>query len=326
MVQALQNEDKIVSVEPLEDGSGYTVTFSQSGTITIHNGETPDISVKLDDDGKYYWTIGSEYLLDEQGNKVPATSGVPQIRVQDGDFELSFDGTNWQKIGSAGGAGLLEDVIEEGNDVYFVLTNGTVITIPKVQVQEFALNISKTEYAVSAGAKFSVNYSVTAGDDGTVITGYGTNGYAVKFSSVNSAIGNIEITVPDPLVDGQVAVFAVKSTGEVSGKVLTFTEGILTVDDSLLSIVPAEGGELSVIVITNMSYSISVPANAKTWIEYNITKSLELREEVVTFTIAKNYAASVRSAAITVLDEMGNNVSSFTITQAAGTGEKEPGY
>ena len=66
---------------PLEDGTGYVITFLKSGNITIKHGEkgeqgnkgdTPVVSVKQDADGKYYWTINGEWLLDN-GNKIPVT-------------------------------------------------------------------------------------------------------------------------------------------------------------------------------------------------------------------------------------------------------------
>lgn len=335
VVEALENGDRIVSVTPLEDGSGYTVVFSKSGTITIYNGkdgETPSVSIKLDDDGQYYWSLDGEYLLDDDGNKIPATSKteIPQIRVNDGNFELSFDGVNWQNIGSAGGAGVLEDIVEEGNDVYFILNTGTIITIPKVQVQDFALNIDKTEYAVSGGAKISVQYTVSSADAGTVITGYASNGYSVVFNSNGTSAGTVEITAPDPFVDGQVTVFAVKGSGEVSGKVITFKEGILIVDSSLLEETDAEGGDLYVIITANQDYTVSIPSDAAKWITYSVesTETDGIKEDVVIFTVSKNYAAESRSAVISVYDEAGNlaDKNKFTISQKAGTGEKEPGY
>ena len=91
IVNALQTNDYIKSITPITDPSGkiagYTIDFSISGAITIYhgkdgkdgidgtsggNGTTPDISVKQDTDGFYYWTLNGEWLTDQAGNKVRA--------------------------------------------------------------------------------------------------------------------------------------------------------------------------------------------------------------------------------------------------------------
>lgn len=84
LIAALEDKDYVTGVTPLEDGTGYVITFLKSGSITIKHGEkgetgdkgdkgdTPAISVKQDIDGKYYWTVDGEWLLDG-GNKMPVT-------------------------------------------------------------------------------------------------------------------------------------------------------------------------------------------------------------------------------------------------------------
>lgn len=84
LIAALEDKDYVTGVTPLEDGTGYVITFLKSGSITIKHGEkgetgdkgdkgdTPVISVKQDVDGKYYWTVDGEWLLDG-GNKMPVT-------------------------------------------------------------------------------------------------------------------------------------------------------------------------------------------------------------------------------------------------------------
>ena len=115
IVSALEKQDYIKNVSPVsEDGAviGYTITFAQSGTVTIYHGkdgakgeqgdkgetgdkgdtgavgpqgpqgeqgekgeagETPVIGVAKDTDGVYYWTLNGGWLVDESGNKIPTT-------------------------------------------------------------------------------------------------------------------------------------------------------------------------------------------------------------------------------------------------------------
>ena len=152
---------------------GYTITFAKSGSITIYHGKdgengkdgangadgkdgqdgkdgvdgqdgkdgyTPKIGVKQHTDGKYYWTLDGDWILDDNNNMIPVTGedgtdgaagkdgqdgkdgedgkdgqdgkdGVngkdgitPQLKIEDGYWYLSYDnGATWQKLGKATG-------------------------------------------------------------------------------------------------------------------------------------------------------------------------------------------------------------------------------
>ncbi len=89
VVNALQQNDYITSVEPLTEGGkevGYVINFSKSGSVTIYHGEDgaqgeqgaqgdtyiPEFGVKKDTDDVYYWTLDGEWVTDAEGNKIPA--------------------------------------------------------------------------------------------------------------------------------------------------------------------------------------------------------------------------------------------------------------
>lgn len=118
LVEALEKRDYITNVSPVrEDGVvvGYTISFASSDTITIYNGKdgsdgtggyTPQIGVKKDADGLYYWTLDGEWLLDDNGNKIKAVG-------EDGrDGQDGTDGTN----GSNGSNGQDGQDGEDGTD------------------------------------------------------------------------------------------------------------------------------------------------------------------------------------------------------------------
>ena len=170
-VTALQNNDFVTNVAPItKDGEtiGYTVTFSKSGSITIYNGEdgkdgadgedavAPVIGVKQDSDGVYYWTLDGEWLTDDAGNKIKAegkdgkdgedaTDGedgvTPQLKIENDYWYVSYDnGATWKRLGKATGDSntnvtdcncIIKDVRQDDDNVYFELTDGTIITIPK---------------------------------------------------------------------------------------------------------------------------------------------------------------------------------------------------
>lgn len=169
VIEAMEAGDYIVSCTPLmENGKqiGYTITFAKGGSIVIYHGKdgqngangtdgsngkdgkTPQIGVKQDADGIFYWTVDGEWLTDESGAKIPVTgkdgqagskgeNGItPQLKIEDGYWYVSYDGgQQWQKLGKATGEdgkdGEGIKITEDEYNVYFDLPDGTRITISK---------------------------------------------------------------------------------------------------------------------------------------------------------------------------------------------------
>lgn len=331
-VDALNNQDQIVSVEKLPAGNGYTITFKKSGTITIYNGEkgldgkngtdgldgkdgkSPVISISQDSDGKYYWTLDGEWLL-VNGQKVPATAEVtvPKIKVEDGKFLFSTNGTDWVVIGDAGtsGIGLIKNVREdvENNSVIIELSDREIV-IPKGQ--NFALVIKADEIGIKAGETVNVEYSLISADN-AIVRALPENGYTVKVNPISATKGQLSITAPSPVVDASILIVAVNGNGVMSGKILSIAEGKLDVKADATP-VPAEGGSVTVEITTNLDYEIVVPEAAKTWITLVETKAL--RTDNVTFAVAQNTEATQRTAEVEVRVD-GAKVQSFNIVQQA---------
>ena len=177
LVAALEDKDYVTAVTPLEDGTGYVISFLKSGNVTIKYGErgeqgekgedgtTPVISVKQDSDGKHYWTVNGEWLLDN-GNKMPVTGEkgdkgdkgdkgadaiAPQVRINTDTnlWEISTDGgKTWTSTGvkatgdkgNTGAQGPQGDAIfakdgidytSDPDNVIFTLADGTKVTLPR---------------------------------------------------------------------------------------------------------------------------------------------------------------------------------------------------
>ena len=188
IVDVLQSNDFITSiVEIKKDGKvvGYTITFGKHDPITIYHGQdgkdgqdgqngsanTPVIGVAQDTDGVYYWTLNGEWLLDDNGNKLPVSGkdgqngangsngqdgengkdgadgqdGItPQLKIEDGYWYISYDnGATWTELGKAigedgengekgdRGDSMFESVTHDEHYAYFTLADGSVIQIAK---------------------------------------------------------------------------------------------------------------------------------------------------------------------------------------------------
>lgn len=347
VVDALKNSDQITSVTPLSDGSGYTITFSKSGTITIYNGKngvdgtngtngangengadghTPVISVKLDQDGQYYWTVDGEYLTDAEGKKIPATAHIatPQIRINEGNFEISYnEGLTWEIIGNAGASDdvVFKQVIDGPASVLFVLSDGTQIEIPKTQ--QFVINVTSTDVIASPGQMAFVDFTVSGADENTVVDAFGTKGYEASVMMSNASTGSLTITVPDPMTDGKVYLMAVKSDGSTAARIFSCEEGVFTVDETAFAAkVPAAGGNIEVPVRTNVSgYMVMVdPGNQ--WIKHVETKAV--KTETLVFSVEANTSTEERSGKVIIMPPMGMGMPANYVIVQEGMSDTPP--
>lgn len=347
VVDALKNSDQITSVTPLSDGSGYTITFSKSGTITIYNGKngvdgtngtngangengadghTPVISVKLDQDGQYYWTVDGEYLTDAEGKKIPATAHIatPQIRINEGNFEISYnEGLTWEIIGNAGASDdvVFKQVIDGPASVLFVLSDGTQIEIPKTQ--QFVINVTSTDVVASAGQQAFVDFTVSGADENTVVDAFGTKGYEASVMMSNASTGSLTITVPDPMTDGKVYLMAVKSDGSTAARIFSCEEGVFSVDETAFAAkVPAAGGNIEVPVRTNVSgYMVMVdPGNQ--WIKHVETKAV--KTETLVFSVEANTSTEERSGKVIIMPPMGMGMPANYVIVQEGMSDTPP--
>ena len=347
VVDALKNSDQITSVTPLSDGSGYTITFSKSGTITIYNGKngvdgtngtngangenganghTPQISVKLDQDGQYYWTVDGEYLTDAEGKKIPATAHIatPQIRINEGNFEISYnEGLTWEIIGNAGASDdvVFKQVIDGPASVLFVLSDGTQIEIPKTQ--QFVINVTSTDVIASPGQMAFVDFTVSGADENTVVDAFGTKGYEASVMMRNASTGSLTITVPDPMTDGKVYLMAVKSDGSTAARIFSCEEGVFSVDETAFAAkVPAAGGNVEVPVRTNVSgYMVMVdPGNQ--WIQHVETKAV--KTETLVFSVEANTSTEERSGKVIIMPPMGMGMPANYVIVQEGMSDTPP--
>lgn len=137
LIEASENGDYITNVAPVtKDGQtiGYTITFAKGDPITIYNGtdgrdgasggSAPEIGVREDVDGIYYWTINGEWLTDENGNKVKAvgtdgkdgTDGIDGIDGEDGKDGIDGEDGKDGKDGADGKDGLDGENGKDGID------------------------------------------------------------------------------------------------------------------------------------------------------------------------------------------------------------------
>jgi hypothetical protein len=181
VVDALAKSDFITGVQDISNDQeqGYVITFVHSPTITIripvqnqtdNNGtqiKAPVISVKMGEDGVYYWASDGEYVLDQDGNRVPVgTDGkVPQLKIEDGKWYVSYDGEKtWQYLTDAPDQqvnGYVFSKVDTSDPTKVVLTlsDGQTITLPTAYESIISLAVVDAGVAHNPGDVITLTYS-----------------------------------------------------------------------------------------------------------------------------------------------------------------------
>lgn len=175
LVDALQKNVTVTSV--VKNNDGYTITFSNGETATITDGkngiDAPAVSVKKDDDGLYYWTLGGEFILVD-GEKIkaqgedgaPGASAVaPKLRIdtQTKEWEMSVDGgKTWTKMGvkaeGKDGDSMFESVDTASNPGFavFTLADGGKIEIPMQSALSIAISAKNGIFVYDEKQTFTI--------------------------------------------------------------------------------------------------------------------------------------------------------------------------
>ena len=306
----VQARESITGISEIIDESGkvtgYVITFKNADTISFDLPEdsssdtAPEeilISIKKDSEG-LWWALNGEYMLDAQGNKLPASiSGqTPQLKVEGDKWQVSTDGgKTWElldiseeeiitSVGVASG-------VKGEDEVIFTLTDGTVFSIPMSKTASLSLSYSDN---VVPGSSASISYKFSTSTGVANVSVFG-NKYIGKVSvNHRPAYGNgtIKVDINENYDISLQKLFVYLDYGEGTlTKVLTFNEkGVFEV--SAVAPLPASGGDfdLDIDIVDYYGYYVNITAGAN-W----LTNS-----GGTTFTAAPNTGTSARVAAVSV--------------------------
>lgn len=281
MVNALQSNVSVTQVE--QTSNGYVIHFSDGSQATIANGRdgengvnAPEISVKQDTDGNYYWTKGGEWLV-VNGQKVRAnaidgkdgeSAIAPQVRINPDtkEWEISVDnGETWTGTGVIAqpkdeNPSLFKNVEVTDDCVIFTMTDGSVFTLMRndgifFEVRDGSgkdISVRTVEFAAGQSRSFQVisstilsytiaapqGWEITLADDVLTVVAPAT-------APANEAEVKINLTFPSSsralqMVTSAVYTFKVAVTYEL--RVLTFEDADVKFEEFTLY----RGGEQSI--------------------------------------------------------------------------------
>ena len=280
----------------------------EASQIVIKDGEAgaaPAIGVKLDSDGKYYWTLDGEFIT-EGGKKMPVTGddGVtPVFKIENDTWYVSYDKeATWKECGPATGAAgdsFFSDVStsEDGRWVYLTLADGeTVLTLE--MYKEFGIAFESLPELIMAGATAEIPFVLTGADEKSVVEAIAKGDWEAEAVMDGTEGGKIVVTAPAESSTGRVIVLLSDGESKTIMKTLTFVSGVMNVTTQSQE-AAAVGGTVSFELETDLDYEVVIPDDAKEWLSRVETRAL--RQETLTFSAKANETMEERQAKIELI-------------------------
>lgn len=316
IVQALQNNDYVTSVTPIKEGDttiGYTISFTQSDPISIYHGHSPQIGIKQQEDGLYFWTLDGEWLLDTAGKPIPSEGLTPLLKIENGRWLMSIDkGQSWTEMGQATGDSFFQSVTEDAISVYLTLADGTAIALPKKTKLSIAYNDS-INVGILPGASTEVRYTLKGADSKTIVKAINQGGWIAKVTKNTDSTGVITVTAPSVLTENEILVFVYDGAQTTIMNSLNFVQGVITIVNNTYSINSASG-LLKIPLQTNLNYTVSIPSQT-TWLKHSQTRAM--RNDTIILAYEAN-VGPVRSAIFSVKAASGSLLRYISIIQEGG--------
>ena len=319
----------------VETSYGWTIYFNDDTWCDLRHGEkgdtgekgekgdAPVIGVRQDADGKWYWTLGEDFLMVD-GNKIPATgedgkdAATPQFQVVEGNMlQVSYDGgKTWSDVGEVEGVSTVPsavtDVITTENDVTFVLAEGEPLVMARYKALAIAVSVP-----VSAGDVYTAEYSLTGGDDKVQVVCSVNGGWKASVTRKDAVSGTITLTAPSVWEDALVLVFAY-SDSRVAMTAVSITQDKVEIGQNEYS-APVEGVVFEIPVSANFVPYVSTTAD---WVSVAEVKAMS--EYRYTVNVDRNDTAEERTAAVNFYKEEGGALVSSIAIKQKGAASSQP--
>lgn len=210
----------------------------------------------------------------------------------------------------------IENIIIGENDVTFILTDGSIFSIPF----EGALSIefdASDMLVMMPGQSRDIHYTITSTIDEVSLEVLPSGGIsACSFvDSENQKKGTIRIT-PEEISDDSKVVVLVTNGKRIIMKRFQFTEDGIDVYDNSQKVVPSDAKEVQLEFVSSVDeYEIIIPEDAQSWIRYNPEISRATHKSIVLELDENTYYS--RDAYIRIQSLDGSMFVDFHIVQRA---------
>lgn len=178
------------------------------------------------------------------------------------------------------------------------LKDGTSFDLLKKSLE---LGIRFTEYdnvQIGPGETKSVGYTVLNGSENTVVKAFAQGGWTANVQRVSASQGNIVVTAPSPVTEGEVFVLVYDGDSRTVVRCLDFVYGKITVAEAAYSLTRHES-DFVVSLDTSVDFQVNIPEEAASWLSLSDNATRSMRREDLTFHCSANDGDAARSAAVT---------------------------
>lgn len=266
--------------------------------------------------------IGAQGPQGEQGEQGKQGEQGPQgEKGEQGDKGDKGD-TGAQGPKGERGDSFFLDVSQDDEYVYLTLTNGTLISIPRLRPFTLTFQSANT-LTFGVGDTVSIDYTLSYGYDNTEVRIIGNGGWDATLTRKSNTGGTVKITAPTVNSDAEIVLFATDGIGHSTMATLvcsvTNAGSVLTIINEVINVTEA-ATQVQVELQTNIdAYEVIIPVTAQSWITLdNIVTRAALREDVIKLNIAENTTTSERMAAVGIVNTELGITESVLIKQQRG--------
>ena len=158
----------ISKVKESTDKSQFTISLSNGDGLTLTIGEPGEVatpSIEVSEDG--YWIINDvKTQYKAIGDNGDNGNGIPQFKVIEGKWMVSFDGNSWNEVDGGDIDGVTDtlgeqlfksaEIVEEGNSKYFVITT--------LKSEVIKLSVTGLTCKINVETETTQSISFTAGE------------------------------------------------------------------------------------------------------------------------------------------------------------------
>lgn len=176
-----------------------------------------------------------------------------------------------------------------------------------------AISFDSDDVAITTGgAGKTVGYTLTGVSENVVVKALAQDGWKAVVTRTSATSGSIGITAPEPIVESEVIVLVCDGSNMTMGAINCMKSTILIAQENYQT--DFHGGNIEIPVKANTAYSVSLPAGAASWITNVSTKSFS--ESTLNLCVSENETACVRRAVISLTDDSGTVIKTFSVTQS----------
>ena len=373
IVSVMAANGYIVDVKEIqdEDRGGYalyfrTVTLDENGNVAaqdefnikLYSGVDGEdalpyvVSAKKDEeDGRWYWwhadedpdgTPTGEWLLDENGEKIPVDGRTPALSVNDeGYWCISWDGkdpepTEWKAKGEDALEIFTKAEVFDDRVELTLASDGSVIVLPRFLPVDVALTLNDQELPekvlIAPGETLAIHYVLSGTGAESAILVAGTDGrFKTALRPESATEGMVEVTCPEVFPEGGYVYITVNDgNGRSDVRVIQFAGRSIKLLFGEATYAAPAAGETGRMLSFESNFDLEAAGVFPEGVEPWLTVKMEVLEgiPVLTYDVAANTATEARTGIIVVSpkDHPGFEMFRVTVNQAAaeapaGTGE-----